>query len=92
MVGVVGAGTMGAGIAQVAALAGHPVVIHDVQPAAAENAVRTAADGIRRMAKREATTPELADLAVPRLTAANGVADLSGLDPVTLAKSRASEL
>jgi 3-hydroxybutyryl-CoA dehydrogenase len=82
IVGVVGAGTMGAGIAQVAALAGHPVVVHDVQPAAAENAVRTAADGIRRMAKREAITPELADLAVPRLTAANGVADLSGCEVV----------
>jgi 3-hydroxyacyl-CoA dehydrogenase len=29
-VGVLGAGTMGAGIAQVAAWAGHPVVLYDI--------------------------------------------------------------
>jgi 3-hydroxybutyryl-CoA dehydrogenase len=35
---VVGAGIMGAGIAQVAAQAGHPVLLFDVQPAAADAA------------------------------------------------------
>jgi 3-hydroxybutyryl-CoA dehydrogenase len=35
LVGVVGAGTMGAGIAQVAALAGHTVRILDSRPGAA---------------------------------------------------------
>lgn len=35
LVGVVGAGTMGAGIAQVAAAAGHPVRLFDVRPGAA---------------------------------------------------------
>jgi 3-hydroxybutyryl-CoA dehydrogenase len=35
LVGVVGAGTMGAGIAQVAAAAGHPVRLLDVRPGAA---------------------------------------------------------
>ena len=34
IVAVVGAGTMGAGIAQVAALAGHPVRLHDARPGA----------------------------------------------------------
>lgn len=38
VVGVIGAGTMGAGIAQVAAAAGHPVRIFDMQPGAAERA------------------------------------------------------
>lgn len=46
-VAVVGAGTMGAGIAQVAALAGHPVLLFDAAPGAAERAV----SGIREQVK-----------------------------------------
>jgi 3-hydroxybutyryl-CoA dehydrogenase len=38
-VAVIGAGTMGAGIAQVAAVAGHPVLVYDAVPGAAERAV-----------------------------------------------------
>jgi 3-hydroxybutyryl-CoA dehydrogenase len=37
-IGVVGAGAMGAGIAHVAALAGHPVLLYDAQPGAVERA------------------------------------------------------
>src|SRR5690348_10530786 len=33
-IGVIGSGAMGSGIAQVAAMAGHPVVIYDTNPAA----------------------------------------------------------
>ena len=39
LVDVVGAGTMGIGIAQVAAAAGHPVLLYDAVPGAAERAV-----------------------------------------------------
>lgn len=42
-IAVVGAGAMGAGIAQIAALAGHPVLLHDLRPGAAASAI----DGIR---------------------------------------------
>ncbi len=42
-IAVIGAGTMGAGIAQVAAVAGHPVMIYDV----AEGAAGRAVSGIR---------------------------------------------
>ena len=37
-VAVIGAGTMGIGIAQVAAAAGHPVRLFDIAPAAAQRA------------------------------------------------------
>ena len=37
-VGIVGAGTMGAGIAQVCAMAGHEVILFDLNPKAVENA------------------------------------------------------
>ena len=38
-IAVIGAGAMGAGIAQVAAVAGHPVLVYDAAPGAAERAV-----------------------------------------------------
>lgn len=48
-VGVIGAGAMGAGIAQVAAQAGHPVCLYDNRPGAAAAAI----DGIaRQLGKR----------------------------------------
>ncbi|MCP8466433.1 3-hydroxyacyl-CoA dehydrogenase PaaC [Pseudomonas sp. ZM23] len=47
-VAVIGAGAMGAGIAQVAALAGHPVKLHDNRPGAAAQAI----DGIDRQLGR----------------------------------------
>jgi 3-hydroxybutyryl-CoA dehydrogenase len=78
LVGVVGGGTMGAGIAQVAALAGHPVRVHDLSADAAAEAVRTAVDGIRRLAKRELVEPGRADAAIARLTAAPALEDLAG--------------
>src|SRR5690606_26274842 len=45
-VGVVGAGTMGAGIAQVAAAAGHPVRLFDLRPGAALDAVKGIGDAL----------------------------------------------
>ena len=45
-IAVIGAGTMGAGIAQVAAVAGHPVLVYDAAPGAAERAVDAVRDRI----------------------------------------------
>ncbi|HSK52692.1 MAG TPA: 3-hydroxyacyl-CoA dehydrogenase NAD-binding domain-containing protein [Clostridia bacterium] len=52
VVGVVGAGTMGAGIAQVALEAGHEVVLHDVDAAALERGRRRIREGLARRAAR----------------------------------------
>ena len=77
-VGVVGSGTMGAGIAQIAAQAGHPVLLLDAVPGRAETAV----DGIRsqwdRMVGKGRLDRATADAASGRLTAAHGIADLAG--------------
>jgi 3-hydroxybutyryl-CoA dehydrogenase len=48
-VAVAGAGTMGAGIAQVAAVAGHPVTVYDVVEGAAGRAVAAVRDRVARL-------------------------------------------
>jgi 3-hydroxybutyryl-CoA dehydrogenase len=45
-IAVIGAGTMGAGIAQIAAVAGHPVLVYDAAPGAAERAVGAVRDRV----------------------------------------------
>ena len=47
-VGVVGAGTMGSGIAQLALEAGHTVLLHDVDRAAVEGAITRIRHGLAR--------------------------------------------
>lgn len=51
-VGILGAGTMGAGIAQVAAQAGHNVVICDVDTKAANEAVNKITAGLMRLVEK----------------------------------------
>ncbi|MGB3427482.1 MAG: 3-hydroxyacyl-CoA dehydrogenase NAD-binding domain-containing protein, partial [Burkholderiaceae bacterium] len=52
LVGVIGAGAMGGGIAQLAAQAGHQVLIVDAQAGAAERAVANAADTLKTLAAK----------------------------------------
>ncbi len=52
IVGIVGAGTMGAGIAQVALEAGWEVILHDVDPAATERAREQVRHGLGRRAAK----------------------------------------
>jgi 3-hydroxybutyryl-CoA dehydrogenase len=56
-IGVLGAGSMGSGIAQVAAVAGHPVVIADVSEAALERAVGSIRKTLDREAEKGRLTP-----------------------------------
>jgi 3-hydroxybutyryl-CoA dehydrogenase/3-hydroxyacyl-CoA dehydrogenase len=70
-VGVMGAGVMGAGIAQVLAIAGHEVVCYDISPdalAAGRAGVETGRFGVRGAVERGKLTDAEADAALGRLT------------------------
>ena len=70
-VGVLGAGVMGSGIAQVTAAAGFPTVCYDVDPDALERGrehVTTGRYGLDRGVERSKLTREAADAALARLT------------------------
>jgi len=78
LVAVVGAGAMGAGIAQVAAVAGHRVLLLDNRPQAAQAAI----DGLRAqldtLAVKGKLTSGAAQAAGQRLQAATQLSDLAG--------------
>jgi 3-hydroxybutyryl-CoA dehydrogenase len=73
-IAVVGAGTMGAGIAQLAAVAGHPVLIYDVAEGAAGRAVSSILERITGLVARGRLDIDPAGL---RLTAASGLPELA---------------
>ncbi|PSL08353.1 3-hydroxyacyl-CoA dehydrogenase [Haloactinopolyspora alba] len=77
-VGVVGAGTMGAGIAQVAAVAGHPVRLHDQDGAAAERAVTTVGTHLDRAVAKGRLSDTDAAAATDRLSSVTALDDLAG--------------
>jgi 3-hydroxybutyryl-CoA dehydrogenase len=61
VIGVVGAGVMGAGIAQLALEAGHEVIVHDVDEAALDHGADRIADGLARRAAKLLADPDSID-------------------------------
>ncbi|WP_371323692.1 3-hydroxyacyl-CoA dehydrogenase PaaH [Dechloromonas sp. ZY10] len=77
VVAVVGTGAMGAGIAQVAAQAGHPVKLLDNRPGAAEKAVEGIRAQFAKMAEKGKLTVEAAAAAGARLQPVSELAELA---------------
>jgi len=72
-VAVIGAGAMGAGIAQIAATHGHPVLLHDAREGAAQAAIEKILAAMEKLAAKGRVTAEQAHLARQNLRA---IADL----------------
>jgi 3-hydroxybutyryl-CoA dehydrogenase len=77
IIGVAGAGTMGAGIAQLACAAGARTLLHDPDPAALEHGLARAAEGVRRAVERGRLAAADGEAALGRLEAAPALADLA---------------
>jgi 3-hydroxybutyryl-CoA dehydrogenase len=74
-VAVIGAGTMGNGIAQVFATSGHAVTMIDVSAAALERGLAAVQTSLGRLVKKGALTAEVADEAVTRIVVGSTVQD-----------------
>ncbi len=81
-IGVLGAGTMGAGIAQIAAEAGIEVLLHDPVPGATQQSQERISGFLTRRAEKGELTADGAAGALARITAADTLEDLAGADVV----------
>jgi 3-hydroxybutyryl-CoA dehydrogenase len=73
---------MGSGIAQVAAVAGHDVVLRDVSPDAVARGVEAIEKSLARFVSKQTLTEADADAAVKRITTATDLEAISGADIV----------
>ncbi|GGK81157.1 3-hydroxybutyryl-CoA dehydrogenase [Amphritea balenae] len=90
--GVVGAGQMGGGIAQVAACSGFDVVLFDLNEAALERGVGVIAGSLARMVKKEKLSQSEADQALSRIKQTTAMSDMSVVDIVVEAASEDEEI
>ena len=79
-IGVVGAGTMGHGIAQVAAVAGYRVVLVDVAPAALERGLAGIAKSLGKLVEKGKLSIEESAAASGRLSTAGDLGALAAAD------------
>ncbi|MCH8985698.1 MAG: 3-hydroxyacyl-CoA dehydrogenase [Acidobacteria bacterium] len=78
VVGVIGAGTMGAGIAHVAAAGGHRVILFDESDGVAADAIEAIVQRLVRSVERGRIDSEVADATEQNLRTASSVDDLAG--------------
>jgi 3-hydroxybutyryl-CoA dehydrogenase len=76
-IAVIGAGTMGAGIAQVAAKAGHPVLLFDAMAGAAQSGKDKTAQGLDRLVEKGKMTRDDVDALLARITVVDALNDLA---------------
>src|ERR1035437_8082061 len=87
-IGVIGAGQMGAGIAQVAAQAEIGVVMHDITPELCKRGVDSIARNLGRMIERGRFKPEERDRVMRRVETTARLEDLAGIGIISAANAR----
>ena len=91
-VGIVGAGQMGAGIAQVAAQAGCTVVLMDVKAELAQKGLKKIADGLDKLVVKGKLAALERDAVLARITSAGEYAALGASDVLIEAATEKQEL
>ena len=91
-VGVIGAGTMGNGIAQACAVAGIDVVMLDIKDEAVQRGLATIAGSLDRLIKKEKMTPAEKDAAMARIKGTTQQADFAACDLVVEAATENVDL
>jgi 3-hydroxybutyryl-CoA dehydrogenase len=91
-IGVVGAGTMGSGIAQLACLGGYDTVLHDPVPEALEKGAERMVESLGKGVRREMWSADEAEAAGGRLRIAEEIAGLADCDLVIEAAPEDVEL
>ncbi|WP_017233246.1 3-hydroxybutyryl-CoA dehydrogenase [Pandoraea sp. B-6] len=81
-VGIIGAGTMGNGIAQACAVAGLPVTMVDISDAAVQKGVATIAGSLDRLIKKDKLTAADKQAALAHITTSTDYASLADADIV----------
>lgn len=81
-IGIIGAGTMGNGIAQVAASAGYDVVLLDVSDAALEKGLAALNNSLDRLIKKEVISAEQKSQTLARIKTSTQYADLASVSLV----------
>ncbi|MBL7924948.1 MAG: 3-hydroxybutyryl-CoA dehydrogenase [Bacteroidia bacterium] len=78
IVAVAGAGSMGSGIAQVAATAGHRVILYDNVPGAAEGALKKMAEALSKLVEKGKLSKDRADAIWSAIQPADSLKDMAG--------------
>ena len=91
-VGIVGAGTMGSGIAELVASAGKNVVLLDIEKGLVEEAIGRIEKNFKRLARRGKIDEEQASLIISRIQATEDYADFRDTDIVIEAASEDMDL
>ena len=92
VVGVIGAGTMGNGIAQVCAAAGLPVVMTDISDAAVQRGLATVGSSLERLVKKEKMSAADREAALGRILGTSDKTKLANCDLVIEAATENEEL
>ena len=91
-IGIIGAGTMGSGIAQACAVVGVDSVIQDVSDAALERATRTVSGSLDRLIRKGAMSDAEKAAAIARIRTTGRPEDLGGCDLIIEAATENQEL
>lgn len=80
IIGVVGSGAMGSGIAQVAATAGHPTIVYDTNAAALEKAKTSLSNSLKKLVEKEKISSDKAQSILELTSYSSSIQDFKSCD------------